>query len=725
MKYIIFVLLTIAACLNAIDIQLGDKIDLGGIHPYQSIKIGDGLFLSNTGRTRQIFRIDGDNIELLDTDIGDNHNYPIRQLTNSTFLIAHLHQGIDVYQIDNNELLCTDTIIEYEEPGTEYLLQGLNVLGTNLFQCHLTFPNEETVDSRWEIYNIEDLHEPELVSSIVLSANRVAFKAFQHDNHYYFVEYTSVIKVCDDLTTMELQPATEDWPDTNYISDAILYDDHLFVVTLQNDTHFLDVFSFTDSGILHLEDERQLYSGIHECCMVQDDEIVFVGNRDFDDFAIVRFHWINNELSEREDFQIGISGWTLNLYPDGDGYFGFTNSDIYRIDHDFDNQNLLSTSPYYYFQEIIMDRYLLLLVDSDQNYSSNEYCIYDLHTRDFLPFETNGWFSINKYRSDKDSWEFWFDNYVQIVKMGDYGIESITNLDVPGDYLTFSIYDDLACLAFYVNDEVIFRLYRIEGDQLSFLSEYNPDFYANSSMFLDDSHIFIIENYTYHLGIHYYRIESDYSLSEISFMPNTTRIFKSNSVLLPFQEGLCPYDISDMDNPIELAPLEVPGYQFSYNYAPSSNGDSHYLFSDNYFKTFITDDQFNTVFQWQDSQVKFLNDNNIVICSGSSLVLAQVNGLDSNDETIPMASPSALLHPNHPNPFNPETTISFDLSKRGHARLEIYNVRGQKVATLLDEVLDAGSHSIVWKPQHAASGVYFSRLWTDRHESVRKMILLK
>lgn len=88
------------------------------------------------------------------------------------------------------------------------------------------------------------------------------------------------------------------------------------------------------------------------------------------------------------------------------------------------------------------------------------------------------------------------------------------------------------------------------------------------------------------------------------------------------------------------------------------------------------------------------------------------------------------LFANYPNPFNPSTTISFDLAAPQTAALRIYNLRGQLVNTLCDSELSAGSYSYIWDGRDAgrsrvASGVYFYRLSTASHTETRKMLLLK
>jgi len=95
-------------------------------------------------------------------------------------------------------------------------------------------------------------------------------------------------------------------------------------------------------------------------------------------------------------------------------------------------------------------------------------------------------------------------------------------------------------------------------------------------------------------------------------------------------------------------------------------------------------------------------------------------------------SPAATaLSQNYPNPFNPTTTIGFTLRERGHVSVRVFNVAGQLVNTLVDEVRSPGvSHSIDWDGRDArgssvASGVYFYRLVTKDATLTRKMVMLK
>jgi hypothetical protein len=83
------------------------------------------------------------------------------------------------------------------------------------------------------------------------------------------------------------------------------------------------------------------------------------------------------------------------------------------------------------------------------------------------------------------------------------------------------------------------------------------------------------------------------------------------------------------------------------------------------------------------------------------------------------------LAQNYPNPFNPSTTIEFELPHRSRVSLTVYNILGQKLTTILDEDLPAGTHAATWDGSKAASSIYLYRLVTEDYSETRKMILLK
>ncbi len=99
------------------------------------------------------------------------------------------------------------------------------------------------------------------------------------------------------------------------------------------------------------------------------------------------------------------------------------------------------------------------------------------------------------------------------------------------------------------------------------------------------------------------------------------------------------------------------------------------------------------------------------------------------DTDLPMPTEFDLKQ-NYPNPFNPTTRIAFAVPRQGHVRLDVFNLLGQKVRTLVDEDLPAGNHSVEFDGTDnygspVASGIYFYRITTADDTDSKKMLLLK
>lgn len=107
------------------------------------------------------------------------------------------------------------------------------------------------------------------------------------------------------------------------------------------------------------------------------------------------------------------------------------------------------------------------------------------------------------------------------------------------------------------------------------------------------------------------------------------------------------------------------------------------------------------------------------------------DGPTANEENENISPAQTVIKGNYPNPFNPVTSISFSLAKDSFVEIEIYNLKGQLVKSLVNERLISGNHNVVWDGENSqgqivSSGIYFSKLKTDgQNKSLSKMILMK
>ncbi|MBD3377678.1 T9SS type A sorting domain-containing protein [candidate division KSB1 bacterium] len=116
------------------------------------------------------------------------------------------------------------------------------------------------------------------------------------------------------------------------------------------------------------------------------------------------------------------------------------------------------------------------------------------------------------------------------------------------------------------------------------------------------------------------------------------------------------------------------------------------------------------------------NPDSIMMDSDKSLIATfkELTGIESNQESL-----TYRLGANYPNPFNPVTTIPFELKKTGYTTLDVYDVLGHKVAELIKGNLDAGSHTVQFDASELTSGVYFYEIRSGDFLAIRKMILMR
>lgn len=171
------------------------------------------------------------------------------------------------------------------------------------------------------------------------------------------------------------------------------------------------------------------------------------------------------------------------------------------------------------------------------------------------------------------------------------------------------------------------------------------------------------------------------------------------------------------------------GSDFFFRYARSET----YLFSSP--GHYLTHDEFPSAedFPWVSFQEVWLTPDGVA-AGKDDVVEAAIAWItsttDVDDESEEMLPKDFVLFQNYPNPFNPSTTIPFSLPSRSHVTIIVYNIAGQRVATLVNEIKPAGSYHVDWdgKDQHGqtvASGVYLYELQAGEDVDTRKMLLLK
>ncbi len=141
-----------------------------------------------------------------------------------------------------------------------------------------------------------------------------------------------------------------------------------------------------------------------------------------------------------------------------------------------------------------------------------------------------------------------------------------------------------------------------------------------------------------------------------------------------------------------------------------------------YFNMFLFEvDQILTNNQSYCWEVTATNDIDTTYCDSPSCFELSIL---STDQMINIPNEYKLIG-NYPNPFNPITTIQYELPRRSDVQITIYNLPGREVTTLVSETQDAGFKSVQWNATNVPSGMYFYQIRASDFVQTKKMILLK
>ncbi|HPR17233.1 MAG TPA: FlgD immunoglobulin-like domain containing protein, partial [Candidatus Cloacimonadota bacterium] len=250
-----------------------------------------------------------------------------------------------------------------------------------------------------------------------------------------------------------------------------------------------------------------------------------------------------------------------------------------------------------------------------------------------------------------------------------------------------------------------------------------------------DDYIYGVDRYE---GIVFYNVQYNFYLylSTLFELPGVMQLhFKDNFIYAVRSNDLKIIDISDISNPVIVNTIDIPtSKSFLINdklfiFEPDWNRIHVYDVSDTQYPQYLGYLPFN--YQVCDIQ-EFLQYTAIMTPYNGIFFFNGLWSLVNSDE---FEVPSSLDNCNlscYPNPFNPSTTITFNVPQTAlFATIEIYNIKGQKVRQLVSPQHSAGQHSVTWngsdennKP--VSSGVYFYKLKVgDETKAVRKCLLLK
>jgi len=163
-------------------------------------------------------------------------------------------------------------------------------------------------------------------------------------------------------------------------------------------------------------------------------------------------------------------------------------------------------------------------------------------------------------------------------------------------------------------------------------------------------------------------------------------------------------------NPLRYCITSLTGFYHTYNSNSDAQGLADYTVNPGVYDLHISRNGYDD-YDLED----------VLITEDLEMDIMLASSDESDDEIIAQTSLLGI----YPNPFNPETTLSFNLQKAVHTTIEVYNLKGQKIESIVDQELPAGSHSVTWDAAQQPSGIYFVKFQADNVTQLSKAVLLK
>ena len=254
-----------------------------------------------------------------------------------------------------------------------------------------------------------------------------------------------------------------------------------------------------------------------------------------------------------------------------------------------------------------------------------------------------------------------------------------------------------------------------------FVSEYYP-----KSCSVKDSILFLS---TYDSGLRIINISYPSQLQEVSVFRNNSSVYISEVIdTILFLDKVDTIFVLNVSNPI--VPGVIGSLKKSITNTPANlEAIKDYL----YLASGSVIDITNLTFPKELMSFNELNFAYDVEASGNIVLFSErANGIwafknnliSDVKNDIPVIY-NFELYQNYPNPFNPTTKIEFNIPKRERVLIEIFNVLGQKIQTILDQEIEAGSHKIVFNSFGLSSGIYIYRMRTKDISITKKMVILR
>jgi len=706
-----------------------DHVEFGNTPWDRVLELSDGRYVSLSGKSSKIFTLSGANIGIEQTIYNNERYISVRKGAENTIYAITLYSTLDVYEYEPSGGLNLLSSLNLRSPKADVSQASVNLCfevanGIIIYESYETAFNGNEWISR-NIVSVQNSSNPVLLDRTQTEYNQGYNGFFFNNGSYTYIGNNGTIYMSDNPSAYPDSVAAVSQEQITIRFSAQIDNTTYFIYSNANTEYFiarLDLNNTTSINVTTLQatNIRQSFD-----MMLDNDDLICVsGKNNADVWQIERYSRLSPNDWQQQDVAV-FDNALYKLFCTADGYFaaGFYQSMILKCSLNL--VSIINESSSYLLYSVVMGRYLVLS-ESSSSTGTAGFRIFDLQTEELLDFYSTGFLEKNNIVHDANKLVF-ISQSIEVVEFDNNGIANLWIMPSPIGISQATVANDILALSGFIEGYWRIFIYSIGASGMVFRSQNIVPHVCANIGFYSPNHI-QVNSYTTSGDniISFYRVEEDYSLTYIHEIRTNGigSLVAGNKIIQPHNDGVV-IDISNPDQPSIIHEICLPSYG---GWGGSFDGLGYFMVKD-LFHSFILNSDFQVLGHLSGINTWFYQAGKFLNPGPTCVIKSRINALGNHNadlETMTYVSKISV----YPNPFNPETTISFDLAVQSPVTIEVFNIKGQKVKTLVSNSYAPGHHSVVWngsdaKGRTVSTGVYFYRMVTPTNTLNHKMLLMK
>lgn len=705
--------------------SIADTVSLGGMSFGLITQLNSTHYVSVEDYRISLYQVQNGSVTLIDEELGTDYfvysfNTPIQD--NKLYVLTYL-KGVKVYNVTDSGLsydtdICLSTI-----PGRDVQNIYMRLFGTTLVVGYYYFPpGSSSYQGAYDVYEISDPDVPELIGRFDLPGNGNSISDIIYVGNQYYIAVTNgdvyATPSLSQLSTLDVLP---NLPDDEQIMQCFTRDNNIFLVT--HSPFGTSLVKCTQPSVGQLQVEWMTELPFWYCWTIIQfaDRVIFTA--------------ISESEVEMYVYSPGENNWSyqfarpLNLaalYEYQGAYLGFSLGSVKLYNSELLQTQILCENAVYHMDRLVANRFAIM-------YDSNDYYtkrIYDLENRCWLNFTTNKQVIVPSRSIQTNQVLFCTGTDCDLLTFDEQGSYTLNSFSFPFEPLSIDCWGNKILATESGTENKIIHVFELQGNILNQIGSTATPVYYASTCFYSENHLVDRGYYNAQMGfrLDFYRIcDGSLEIVEQAAIPNNGNHYITADKYTLGVVNSPIYDISDPENPSPQANFELP---FTNTTNISFDGQDRYLFgSDSENRYYLAHPDFSLITSFRAVSLQYCGRNHMLASNSNLLIILQhpdpVENIDSTSPEI--TPPQATLYPN---PFRNQLMLIVNLKENADTKVEVYNLKGQKVKEIFSDQAVRGEMNLVWdatdyKGTKVASGIYLIRIKSGKQQKTLKVINLK